>query len=78
MIPLSVSATFAWKKAEGVDALRLGKSFRTPDFKKAVDGMQTEDVNTRWQAAMKDFFTTLGSGAADTSLEVLEEVFHLP
>ena len=49
----------------------------TPDFKKAVGGMQTEDVNTRWQLAMKDFFTSLGSGAADTSLEVLDEVFHL-
>ncbi|MGD0767051.1 MAG: L-rhamnose mutarotase [Tepidisphaeraceae bacterium] len=59
------------------DGLLVGY-VETPDFKRAVDGMQTEDVNTRWQAAMKDFFTTLGTGAADTSLEVLEEVFHLP
>jgi L-rhamnose mutarotase len=58
------------------DGLLVGY-VETPDFKKAVDGMQTEEVNTRWQAAMKDFFTTLGTGAADTSLEVLEEVFHL-
>jgi L-rhamnose mutarotase len=58
------------------DGLLVGY-VETPDFKKAVDGMQTEDVNTRWQAAMKDFFTSLGSGAADTSLEVLDEVFHL-
>jgi L-rhamnose mutarotase len=58
------------------DGLLVGY-VETPNFQKAVDGMQTEEVNHRWQAAMKDFFTTLGSGAADTSLEVLEEVFHL-
>jgi L-rhamnose mutarotase len=58
------------------DGLLVGY-VETPDFKKAVDGMQTEEVNQRWQAAMKDFFTTLPGGAADTSLEVLEEVFHL-
>ena len=59
------------------DGLLVGY-VETPDFRKAIDGMQTEDVNRRWQAAMKDLFTTLGSGAADTSLEVLEEVFYLP
>jgi L-rhamnose mutarotase len=58
------------------DGLLVGY-VETPDFKKAVDGMQKEDVNRRWQAAMKDFFTSLESGAADTSLEVLEDVFHL-
>jgi L-rhamnose mutarotase len=58
------------------DGLLVGY-VETPDFKKAVDGMQEEDVNRRWQTAMKDFFTRLGSGAADTSLELLEEVFHL-
>lgn len=58
------------------DGLLVGY-VETPDFKKAVDGMQTEEINRRWQNAMKDFFVTLGSGAADTSLEVLEEVFHL-
>ena len=58
------------------DGLLVGY-VETPDFEKAVEGMQGEDVNRRWQAAMKDFFTTLGTGAADTSLEVLEEVFHL-
>jgi L-rhamnose mutarotase len=58
------------------DGLLVGY-VETPDFQKAVDGMQGEDVNRRWQAAMKDFFTTLKQGAADTSLEVLEEVFHL-
>jgi L-rhamnose mutarotase len=58
------------------DGLLVGY-VETPDFKKAVDGMQKEDVNRRWQLAMKEFFSNLGSGAADTSLVVLEEVFHL-
>ena len=58
------------------DGLLVGY-VETPDFAKAVGGMQKEDVNRRWQAAMKDFFVTLGTAAADTSLEVLEEVFHL-
>ncbi len=58
------------------DGLLVGY-VETPDFKKAVDGMQTEEVNRRWQTTMKDFFTALPGGAADTSLKVLEEVFHL-
>ena len=58
------------------DGLLVGY-VETPDFKKAVDGMQTEEINHRWQATMKELFTTLSTGAADTSLEVLEEVFHL-
>ena len=58
------------------DGLLVGY-VESPDFQKAVDGMQTEEVNTRWQTTMKDFFTTLPGGAADTSLERLEEVFHL-
>lgn len=58
------------------DGLLVGY-VETPDFQKAVAGMQTEAVNTRWQSAMKDFFVTLDSGAADTSLVTLEEVFHL-
>jgi hypothetical protein len=40
--------------------------------------MQGEDVNTRWQVAMAEFFQPLKTGAADTSLVTLEQVFHLP
>ncbi|MFT3789019.1 MAG: L-rhamnose mutarotase [Tepidisphaeraceae bacterium] len=58
------------------DGLLVGYC-ETPDFAKAVAGMQTEEVNARWQAAMKDFFVSLDSGAADTSMFSLEEVFHL-
>jgi L-rhamnose mutarotase len=59
------------------DGLLVGY-VETPDFKKAVAGMQTEEVNGRWQKAMKDFFIELGSGAADTSMAPLEQVFYLP
>ena len=58
------------------DGLLIGY-VETPDFRKAVDGMQTEDVNRRWQAGMKEFFVALSNDAADTSLEIVEEVFHL-
>src|SRR5262245_24632000 len=50
----------------------------TPDFKKAVAGMQGEEVNARWQKAMAEFFEPLKTGAADTSLQILEQVFYLP
>lgn len=58
------------------DGLLVGY-VETPDFAAAVAGMQNEEVNTRWQAAMAPFFETLDSGAADTSLTTLAEVFHL-
>ena len=38
------------------------------DFDRAVAGMQGEEVNARWQAAMRPLFEPLKSGAADTSL----------
>lgn len=50
----------------------------TPDFKMAVSGMQTEPINAKWQAAMKDFFVELKGAAADTSMAPLEQVFYLP
>jgi len=47
------------------------------DFAKAVAGMQTEEINTRRQAAMKYFFVPLKTGMAETSLRLVEQVFHL-
>lgn len=49
----------------------------TPNLEKALAGMQDEEVNARWQNEMKDFFVSLEGGAADKSLEVLEQVFYL-
>jgi L-rhamnose mutarotase len=60
----------------GEDGLLVGY-VETDDFDNAVAGMQNEEVNTRWQATMKPFFQSLKSGAADTSLVTLEQIFHL-
>ncbi len=59
------------------DGLLVGY-VETPDLARAIAGMQDEEVNARWQAQMKDYFVALEGGAADTSLELLEQVFHLP
>jgi L-rhamnose mutarotase len=59
------------------DGLLVGY-VETPDFQKAVAGMQTEEINHRWQTQMKDFFLPMKTGAADTSLELLEQIFYLP
>lgn len=58
------------------DGLLVGY-LETPDFDRAVAGMQSEEVNARWQAEMAPFFEALESGSADTSLLTLTEVFHL-
>lgn len=58
------------------DGLLVGY-LETTDFDRAVVGMQSEEVNARWQAEMAPFFEALDSGAADTSLLTLTEVFHL-
>jgi L-rhamnose mutarotase len=61
----------------GDDGLLVGY-VETEDFGEAVAGMQREEVNARWQAAMQAFFQPLKTGAADTSLVTLEQVFYLP
>ncbi|HOX39783.1 MAG TPA: L-rhamnose mutarotase [Candidatus Brocadiia bacterium] len=58
------------------DGLLIGYC-ETPNFKKAVSGMQKKKINALWQAEMKEFFEELDAGAADTSMKPLEEVFHL-
>jgi L-rhamnose mutarotase len=61
----------------GEDGLLVGY-VETENFDRAVAGMQKEEVNARWQAAMQPFFAALETGAADTSLVTLEQVFYLP
>ncbi len=58
------------------DGLLIGY-LETPDFARAVAGMQAEDVNARWQRSMVDYFEALPGGRADTSIVPLAEVFHL-
>ncbi len=59
------------------DGLLIGY-VETPDFRKAVDGMQAEPVNAKWQETVKHLFDDLSAAAADTSMRPIEEVFHLP
>ena len=58
------------------DGLLVGYC-ETPDFARAVAGMQDEEINRRWQREMAGFFEALSGGAADVSMMPLEEVFHL-
>ena len=58
------------------DGLLVGV-VESDDLAASLAGMQAEEVNARWQAEMAGFFEPLPSGAADTSLTVLERVFHL-
>jgi len=58
------------------DGLLVGY-LETPDFAKAVAGMQTRDVNERWQKMMAPFFEDTGGAKADEAMRPLAEVFHL-
>ncbi len=57
------------------DGLLIGY-LETDDFHKAVQGMQSHEVNKRWQKEMTPFFSSL-DGAPDASMRPLEEIFHL-
>lgn len=51
--------------------------FETPEsFQAALDGMEGEEVNERWQEEMAPFFEGTGLHA-DQMMEQLVEVFHL-
>lgn len=51
--------------------------FETPDsFRAALDGMEREEVNERWQREMAPFFEGTGLHA-DQMMDELVEVFHL-
>ena len=52
--------------------------FETPDsFATALNGMDEEEINERWQEEMAPFFEGTGLHA-DQMMEELVEVFHLP
>jgi L-rhamnose mutarotase len=49
--------------------------FETPvSLEQALAGMASEEVNTRWQESMAEYFDNV---PADTAMEELAEVFHL-
>jgi L-rhamnose mutarotase len=58
------------------DGLMVGY-LETPDFKKALEGMASREVNERWQKEMAPFFEALEGRRPDEGMLPLQEVFHL-
>jgi len=58
------------------DGLLVGY-FETPSYQRALKGMASLEVNTRWQREMADFFEALDGRRPGESFLRLEEVFHL-
>lgn len=58
------------------DGLLVGY-LETDDFAAAQDRMARLEVNERWQAQMAEFFEGLETGAADSDMKPLTEIFHL-
>jgi L-rhamnose mutarotase len=52
--------------------------FETPDYRAALDGMATKEINLKWQAMMSEFFVTLEGRRPDEGFLRLEDVFFLP
>ncbi|AMM21467.1 hypothetical protein AX769_16670 [Frondihabitans sp. PAMC 28766] len=52
-------------------------TLRSGDFAAAQARMADEDVNTRWQAAMGDWFAPVDERTAPGDIVELEEYFHL-
>ena len=58
------------------DGLLVGY-FETPDLNAARAGMESREVNARWQRQMAPYFEALEGKRPDESITSLEEVFHL-
>jgi L-rhamnose mutarotase len=59
------------------DGLLFGY-FETPnEFQAALDGMATEEINTKWQEFMAPYFESPEGALPDQMMLQLEEVFHL-
>lgn len=58
------------------DGLLVGY-LETDDFSGALRRMAEQDVNSRWQAAMQDYFEALEGSRPDERMLRLEEIFHL-
>lgn len=57
------------------DGMLIGY-LETPDFEAALKGMESAEVNARWQKEMSPFFMAV-AGRPDENMVALEEVFHL-
>ena len=59
------------------DGLLFGFVETPEGLPKAVEGMNSEEANTRWQEMMAPFFESPDGARADEILVELREVFHL-
>ena len=59
------------------DGLLFGYFETTQDLQSALRGMQSEDVNRRWQEMMIPFFEIPPESRPDQMLVELEEIAHL-
>lgn len=64
-------------RRDRIDEYRNRHAAVWPDMLDARAGMESADVNARWQAEMADFFEGLVGRSPDEGFDVLEEVFHL-
>ena len=58
------------------DGLLVGY-LETDDFARAQRDMAGRDVNSRWQASVRDLFEDLGDADPDQAMTPLPEIFHL-
>ncbi|MQY20882.1 L-rhamnose mutarotase [Nocardia macrotermitis] len=58
------------------DGLVIGY-LETADFARATEAMASNEVNTRWQRTMAEYFRTPEGVAVDVSMRRLDEYFHL-
>jgi L-rhamnose mutarotase len=59
------------------DGLMVGYVEVSDSFQEALNGMSTEDANSRWQTLMEPFFESPVGSRPDENMVQLEEVFHL-
>jgi L-rhamnose mutarotase len=59
------------------DGLLFGYVEVEEDFETALAKMEQEEVNSRWQKEMSEFFELPEGALPDQSMVPLEEIFHL-
>ena len=59
------------------DGLLFGYFEAEDSFQASLDGMNKEEINTKWQDFMAPYFEGIVGAHADESMIKLDEVFHL-
>lgn len=51
--------------------------FETPDLEAAQKGMESKEINEKWQAFMAPYFKSLDGKRPDEGFVILEPIFYL-